>query len=174
MEGVAVDRQWYAIRTQPRKEKLAESQYSNQGFESFSPMILGYRRHARRVERVAKPLFPGYLFLFLTDKECRMPAIYSTIGAVGPVKFGDYYPPVPRWVIEGIKARVDDQGFVSHVGVGKNNFSPGDRVRVEWLDYKDLEGIFQAQRGEDRALILLNILKRQVRAVVPIDCLWAA
>ncbi len=174
MEGVAVNRQWYAIRTQPRKEKLAESHYINQGFETFTPMVLGYRRHARRIERVAKPLFPGYLFLFLTETECRMPAIYSTIGSIGPVRFGDYHPPVPRRIIECIKSRMDDKGFVSHLGVGKNNFSHGDRVRVEWLDYKDLEGIFLAKRGEDRALILLNILKRQVRTVVPVGCLWAA
>ncbi len=167
-------RHWYAIRTQPRKEELARRQYENQGFEVFLPRVLDYRRHARRIEQVLRPLFPGYLFLFLTPEECKFSAISSTIGAVGPVRFGDYFPPVPEWVIEGIWARLDDNGVVCSLGAGKYDFSPGDRVRVEWQNYRDLEGIFHTRRGQDRAIILLNILKGQVRAEVPIYTLKAA
>ena len=167
-------RHWFAIRTQPRKEELAKTHYERQGFEVFLPLIQKWRRHARRIEQVARPLFPGYLFLNLTEDECKLPAIYSTIGAVGPVRFGDYYPPVPEWVIYGIMSRIDEHGYVTAYVRDKANFSPGDRVKVEWLNYSELEGIFQAKRGEDRALILLNILKRRVPAIVPLDCLKAA
>jgi hypothetical protein len=40
------------------------------------------------------------------------------------------------------------------------------------LEY--IEGIFQAARGEDRALILMEILRRQVSTLVPFSALKAA
>lgn len=174
MEGAVADRKWYAIRTQPRKEELARVQYENQGFEAFLPRVLRYRRHARSIKQVAAPLFPGYLFLFLNEDELRWSAVSSTIGAVGPVRFGDFYPPVPEWVIGGIRDRMDEQGFVSCGYSRKKLPSRGDRVRVKWLCYDALEGIFLARKGKDRALILLDILKGQVRAEVPLQSLKAA
>lgn len=163
-----MSRQWFAIRTQPRKEELAQTHYGRQGFVTYLPLILSVRRHARRIDQVQRPLFPGYIFLHLSMEERNWTTIGSTIGAIGPVRFGEYYPQVPDWVIEGMRAHEDEKGLIRRRNA---QFKPGDRVTVIWNYVEELEGIFQATRGEERALILLEILRRQVPTVVPIMAL---
>jgi 6-phosphogluconolactonase/glucosamine-6-phosphate isomerase/deaminase len=80
---------------------------------------------------------------------------------------------VPDWVIEGLRVREDESGLIS-LGSQESTFKPGDRVSVVLENLEYLEGIFQAARGEDRALILMEILHRQVSTLVPMWALKAA
>ena len=168
-----MNREWFAIRTQPRKEQIARKHYEQQDFIVYLPLILTTRRHARRIDKVHRPLFPGYVFLHLSIEDRRWDTIGCTIGATGPVRFGEYYPPVPDWVIEGLRVREDESGLIS-LGSQGSTFKPGDRVSVVLENLEYIEGIFQAARGEDRALILMEILRRQVSTMVPMWALKAA
>ena len=168
-----MNREWFAIRTQPRKEQVARKHYEQQDFIVYLPLILTIRRHARRIDKVPRPLFPGYVFLHLSIEDRRWNTIRSTIGATGPVRFGEYYPPVPDWVIEGLRVREDESGLIS-LGSQGSTFKPGDRVAVVLGNLEYLEGIFQTARGEDRALILMEILHSQVSTLVPTWALKAA
>jgi transcriptional antiterminator RfaH len=169
-----VNREWFAIRTQPRKEQVAREHYEQQDFIVYLPLILTIRRHARRVDKIPRPLFPGYIFLHLFREDRRWSTIGSTIGAIGPVRFGKYYPPVPDWVIEGLRDREDEKGLISLGSRYGSTFKSGDRVSVVLGNLEYIEGIFQAARGEDRALILMEILRRQVSTLVPFSALKAA
>ena len=169
-----MNREWFAIRTQPRKEQVARKHYEQQGFIVYLPLILTIRRHARRIDKIPRPLFPGYVFLHLSIEDRRWNTIRSTIGAIGPVRFGEYYPPVPDWVIEGLRVREDESGLISLRFQQESMFKPGDRVSVVLGNLEYIEGIFQAVRGEDRALILMEILRREVSTHVPISALKAA
>ena len=168
-----MNREWFAIRTQPRKEQVAKKHYEQQDFIVYLPLILTIRRHARRIDKIPRPLFPGYVFLHLSIEDRKWNTIRSTIGATGPVRFGEYYPPVPDWVIEGLRIREDERGFIS-LASQVSTFKQGDRVSVVLENMEYIEGIFQATRGEDRALILMEILRRQVSTLVPIWALKAA
>lgn len=169
-----MERIWYVIRTKPRQEDVARLNYEQQGFITYLPKILAVTRHARKVRQVTRPLFPGYIFLYLSPDEMRWTTISSTYGALGPVKFGDYYPPVPDWIIEEIKKREDERGIVALYEMTNANFQRGDKVKVQLHHYEELEAVFFSKRGEDRAVILLEILKRQVKAEVPLSKLRAA
>ena len=50
------------------------------GFETYLPRYEKRRRHARRVETVAAPLFPRYLFVAIDLASQRWRSIHSTIG----------------------------------------------------------------------------------------------
>ena len=167
-------KRWYAVKTHPRKEFYAKSNYENQSFEVFLPVTLRIARHARKVKEVLSPLFPGYLFLHLADEERNWVTVSSTRGAVGPVRFGDYYPPVPDWFIDGLTARADEKGLISVSIREKFGFEPGDRVRVKGPNDTIIEGILKALDGKDRAVILLDMLKKEVKARVPLSSLRAA
>ena len=169
-----MERAWYVIRTKPRQEDVARLNYEQQGFETYLPKILTTTRHARKIRQLARPLFPGYIFLHLSSDEMRWTTISSTYGALGPVRFGNYYPSVPDWMIEEIKKRENEQGLVTLYHIRNVNFKKGDRVKVKLNHYEELEAIFFAKRGEDRAIILLEILKRQVKAEVPLSNIRAA
>ena len=166
-------REWFAIRTKPRQEEIAKMHYIRQGFGVYSPMVQTMRRHARKTEQVMRPLFPGYIFLHLRAEEQDWTAIGSTIGAIGPVRFNDYCPPVPDWVIAGIQARENDNGCIPLKSLGDTMLKSGSRVTVALGD-KEIDGIFLNFKDEDRVVVLLDILQRQLPVVAPLASLKVA
>ncbi len=167
-------KKWFAIKTKPRKEFYAKSNFENQGFHVFLPSTIRITRHARKVKEAPFPLFPGYLFLHLAPEKKNWITISGTYGAIGPVRFGEYYPPVPDWFIQGLMERADESGIIQVDIKEKYGFGPGDRVRLTGPNQTIIEGIFKAIDGKDRAIILIEMLKRQVATKVPIASLRAA
>jgi len=166
-------RKWFAVRTKARQEEIATMHYMRQGFNVYSPKVQSIRRHARKTEQVMRPLFPGYIFLHLNSHEQDWTAIGSTIGAIGPVRFNNYCPPVPDWVIAGIQARENGSGFIPLRSLGEKTLKSGSRVTVTMGD-KEIEGIFLNFRDEDRVVVLLDILQRQLPVVTPLAKLKVA
>jgi len=168
-----VKKKWFAVQTKPRQEELATMHYIRQGFAVYSPKVQSIRRHARKTEKVLRPLFPGYVFLHLSSDEENWIAISSTIGAIGPVHFNEYYPTVPDWAIEEIRARENDQGFIPFQPLGETKLKSGSQVIVSLGD-KEIDGAFLNFKDEDRVVVLLNILQRQLPVVAPFSKLKVA
>jgi len=82
---------WYVAQTHPRAEAKAAWHLRRQGFTIYLPRILKQRRHARRIDRVAAPLFPSYLFVSIDMTTQRWLAVDSTIGVTRLVR--DYERP---------------------------------------------------------------------------------
>lgn len=160
--------QWFAIRTKPHQEQLAQLNYQQQGFEVYLPLFRAIVRHARRTKEVLKPFFPGYLFLCLDPGECNWIAIASTRGVVGPVHFGDQYVPVPNWVIDGLKHQEESPGMLSAEGVLSKQFPVGSVVAVELGDGVVTEGTVFSFDGGKNVIVLLDLLQRQVKTTVPL------
>lgn len=62
---------WYVAYTRFRGEYQAAAHLSRQGFQVYLPKYTKIRRHARRIERVASPLFPRYLFVAMDIEKAR-------------------------------------------------------------------------------------------------------
>lgn len=164
---------WYAIRTKPNKENVAAFNFQNQGYETYLPRISKIIRHARQASTVQRPLFPGYLFIHLSPAaECQWHSITSTYGTIGPVKFGDQYPVVPDQVIDRLHALENRKGFIDTTSFEKT-YKPGQKIRLIADELEGLEGIFYAQSGSDRSLILLDFLGRTVKTTAPLHSLQA-
>lgn len=58
--------------------QIAKLHFERQGLHSYLPLMRVTRRHARRIEKVLRPIFPGYLFLRLAPKERNWIAIASS------------------------------------------------------------------------------------------------
>jgi transcriptional antiterminator RfaH len=54
---------WYVVHTHPHAEARAAAHRVRQGYSIHLPRYLRRRRRARRVDTVARPLFPRYLFV---------------------------------------------------------------------------------------------------------------
>ena len=166
-------REWFAVRVKPRQEEIARLHFLRQGFTVYLPQTVKTVRHARREKEVLRPFFSGYLFLYLAPEERNWTAIGSTIGAIGPVCFGNQYPAVPDWMIEELKGREDADGRISTLEYDRAFLKPGSKVKVGPEDYEGLDGVFKEMRGQDRAVVLLEMLSRQVAAIVPLAALSA-
>lgn len=159
-------RRWYVAHTLARAERKARAHLRHQGFGVYLPCYLAQRSHARRRDWVEKPLFPRYLFVHLDLGRDRWRAVHSTVGVRSLVSAGDQPLAVPTDVIEEIRAREDSRGLVS-LG-GGCAFHRGDRVRFTEGPFLDIAGIFDCQSDEERVVLLLNLLGREVKVSVPL------
>lgn len=162
-------KEWFVIRVQPRKEQLAGLNYDNQGYVVYLPLMRAIRHHARRREEVLRPVFPGYLFLHLAPEERNWTAIGSTRGAIGPVRFGDLYIPVPDWVVDSLKNREDDTGTVPLGHHERIHLAPGAAVNVQVSGGIAAGGVFCSFKGKDNVVVLLDLLQRQVKTTLHIS-----
>lgn len=162
-------RLWYAVRAKPHKERIAVVNYRNQGLEVYLPLMRMAVSHARRREMVLRPVFPGYLFLRLAPEERNWTAISSTRGVIGPVHFGESYVPVPDWVIAELRAKEDDGGIIQLGDFLRTKLAPGSAVEVKLEGGGSARGFFCSFRGEENVLILLDIMQRQVKTILPLD-----
>jgi len=163
---------WYVAETHPQSEARALEHLKRQGYAAYLPRYLKPRRHARRVDTVRAPLFPGYLFVFMDVAMTRWRAIRSTIGIRHLICEGEKPVAVPPGVVEDIRAREDESGVVPVAPVVP--FQPGEEVRVTSGALREQVGWFQRVADRERVVILLSLLGRQVPFVVPLGTVRAA
>src|SRR6201987_5144494 len=104
---------WFVAQTHSPAEAKATAHLNRQGFEIYFPRYLKRRRHARRIETVAAPLFPRYLFVAIDLNIQRWRSIQSTIGVTHLVCNGDEPATVSNGVIEQLRGREDERGFIT-------------------------------------------------------------
>lgn len=161
------NRTWYVVHTHSRAEQTAERHLRRQGFTPFLPQYLKRRRHARRTDWIKAPLFPGYMFVALDTGAERWRAISSTVGVNRLICRGDEPAPVPRGVVEEILGRMDTEGLIAMAP--EVPFCKGDVVRVSAGAMTDQVGVFECVTDEERVLLLLDLLGRQVRVKLPLE-----
>ncbi|MGB8274933.1 MAG: transcription termination/antitermination NusG family protein [Alphaproteobacteria bacterium] len=163
-------KRWYAAYTHAREEILALENLRRQGFAAYLPRYLKRRRHARRTDWVAAPLFPRYMFVELDIETRPWRAVRSTVGIASLVTQGDRPAPVPESAIAAIRAREDVRGLVA---LNDGWIAGGAKVRIEEGPFADFEGVFDCATDDERVIVLLDLLGRQVRARVPFGAVTA-
>jgi transcriptional antiterminator RfaH len=162
---------WYVAHTQPLGETKASWHLRNQDFAVYLPLFLKRRRHARRIDWVRAPLFPRYLFIGMDLETARWRSIRSTVGIAGLVCHGDRPTPVPQGIVEAIKAREGDDGVVTLPAAPL--FDKGERVHITEGALRGLTGLYEGATDEERVIILLDLLGRQVRVRVKLETVQA-
>ena len=118
---------WFVAQTHANAENKATAQLVRQGFEVYLPRFLKRRRHARKVEIVPTALFPRYLFVAVDLESQRWRSIHSTVGVSRLLCNGDAPAQVAAGIVEGLKRRHDEHGFIKLDP--KPPFEPGAAVR---------------------------------------------
>lgn len=163
---------WCVALTQPHAEAKATTHLQRQGFEIYFPRYLKPRRHARRVDMVAAPLFPRYIFIAVDTAAQRWRSICSTAGVARLVCNGEKPAVVPTGVLNALRSREDTSGFIKLAS--RPAFQPGDKVRVLDGAFSSCLGLFEGMAERERIAILLDLLGRKVRVVLNTDLVTAA
>ena len=158
---------WYAVHTRPAAEARAAENLDRQGYVTYLPRHRRWVRHARRRALALRPLFPRYLFVGMNLAVARWRAIRSTVGIAGLVCQGDQPGPVPRGIVEMIQARENEEGMVTLLAAPV--FDKGERVHITEGALRGVNGLFESITDEERVIILLDLLGRQVRVRVPLE-----
>jgi len=120
---------WFLIRTQQWKEQVAFKAIKADLWPVYLPQCLVDRRHARRIEKVSRPLFPRYLFVQfdrVVDTE-RYGSLnhYRGVQARGLMCGRDGKPlACPDEVVDSIKAH--ERSMMLEAGEEKTGYKPGD------------------------------------------------
>ncbi|MEW5893870.1 MAG: transcription/translation regulatory transformer protein RfaH [Pseudomonadota bacterium] len=149
---------WYLVHTKPRQERCALQNLAQQGYECYLPFITVEKLRQGALAVVEEPLFPRYLFIRLDDglSGKGWGPIRSTRGVSRLVTFGTEPARLDARLVEQIRARE-----------GSNKpqplFVPGERVQVIQGPFAGLEAIYQMTEGENRVMVLIELLSKPVR-----------
>lgn len=152
---------WFVVNTQPHKETTAERHLREQGYRVFLPSFMRPRRHARRVDVVRKALFPGYLFVQLDVGRSAFSPINSTVGVRRLVTRGATPAAAPDALVSALIERADEEGVLRDPVL-----QPGQRVRFVRGPFADIIGAIYALADNDRVVVLLNMLGRDLKKTV--------
>jgi len=162
---------WLCLMTQPNREKLAKTSLLELGFNVYVPLCRRLvLRRAKRVSILA-PLFSRYLFVAVTgDKE----VLYDAKRAHGVSCFAGRTLEqsfVSSAIIDAIMEREDADGVI---GLDQRTLLPGQKVRILEGPLAGLDAAFSEPDGQKRSFILLDLLGKPHRLVVPNQALALA
>ena len=162
---------WFAVQSKPRQEAKAEENLQRQGFVTYLPKIRLRKRRARGWVDAVEPLFPRYLFIQVDPDQHSVAAVRSTLGVASLVRFGQLLRPVPASVIDYLRQCEDPE---SRLRQGETwPHQPGDTLEILDGPFAGLSGVYQMPQGEDRALLLIELLGRSTSVALDRDVLAA-
>lgn len=156
--------EWIVAHCHANAEMKAESHLRRQSFDVYLPKYKRTRRHARRVETVIRPLFPRYLFIAFDPESTRWRSIRSTVGISHLISAGEQPLTAPSWIVEQLRQREDASGLFADVG--QEQFKKGDVIEITNGPFFDRSGIFDGLNDSQRVAVLLDVMGRQVKALV--------
>ncbi|HEX4971432.1 MAG TPA: transcriptional activator RfaH [Steroidobacteraceae bacterium] len=161
-DPAACGSRWFLVFTKPAAEQVAVTNLQRQGYGVYFPRLSQPACvRGRWIERVAA-LFPRYLFVQLDPAQQSLAPVRSTLGVACVVRFGIEPAVVPAGMVEALIARADPQSGLHRWGA-RRPFERGSRVTVVGGVFRDLEGVFERDDGEDRVVILLQLLGASTR-----------
>jgi transcriptional antiterminator RfaH len=154
---------WYLIQCRSRQDERALNHLGRQGFECYRPLYERERIRRGRKHLASVALFPGYLFIRLDRIHDNWLPICSTRGVIQIVRFNDYPLPVADAVVEQIRRRIESGPL------RKPCLNIGERVVITEGSFSGIEAMFVAREGDERVMLLLNILQSEQTLSFPIE-----
>ena len=162
-------RDWFTVHTHARAEFIAQKNLERQGYTTYLPLFRKTRKHARKIELVAAPLFPRYLFVKNTEEGGVWSPIESTVGVSKLIKFGGTPAEIPKNIIDSLKNRENENGMITFYSPLR--LKAGDNVTVDdGLFDKKLAKILKF-KGYERVVVLMEVMGRQVKVATKISSL---
>ncbi len=148
---------WHLIYTKPRQEKRAALNLIQQGFEVFFPMMSKEVLRQNSLVKVEEPLFKRYLFVRFDEKSSPWHVIKNTLGVSDLVRFGNVLATIPDEMIDVFKTFELPTSEM---------FIEGQVLKVTDGPFKDLEVIYQLKDGNQRAIVLIEMLNKTQKIAI--------
>lgn len=164
-------KQWFVVQTKSKQELLAEVNLERQGYQTYCPRVIQKRRYRGSWRKIIEPLFPRYLFVQLEQGRDDFAPIRCTLGVSSLVRFGGIPRAVCSNFIEEMKSLEDDN---QNLPVSRPPWRPGDEVEILEGVLSGFRGLFLAESGAERVVLLLNMLGREHKVIVKQDTIVPA
>ena len=156
---------WYVINTKPHSEFKVINYLNYNNIQTFMPKILLNRSHAGKKDKVIKPLFPSYLFAAIDINNSSFRKINNTFGVKSILGYGKEPAEVYNVVIDGLMEITDSEGLVKNID--KSYYNIGQEIKIYDGPFMGFVGKFCGMKDDQRVMILLNILGRNLKLPLP-------
>lgn len=158
---------WFLAQLKPNCLSIATQNLDRQGFKSFVPLEQRTQRSGPRFKTVARPLFPGYVFVSLDTSMGQWRAVNSTYGITKLVAFGGKPAAVPQGLVEQIALGCDADGLL----LPPEELLPGDKVLIQSGPFAGELAEIEHTDPNRRVWILLDLMGQKTRVHVTRDAL---
>jgi transcriptional antiterminator RfaH len=149
---------WHLIFTKPQQEKVALDNLTRQNYQCYLPLINKEKILRGKKILTKEPMFPRYLFVRLSrDGQQNWSPIRSSKGVSHLVNFGGLAASLDDEMMDNLQQKID-KALVVKV------FSIGDKVEILKGPFKGMEAIFNTYKGEERAMLFLNFMAKNLTA----------
>ena len=156
--GTATD-PWLVVNTNPHRERLVLDNLRLRALNAYCPMIRRRRSHARRIESVLRPLFPGYLFVQANADLTSWQPLQSTHGVRTVVRAGDDPCFIADAFVAGLRMREVDGAIVRPPAP----YRIGQEVRIAGGPFEGFIATILDLDEKDRMLVLLDVMHRGIK-----------
>ena len=164
------DISWFAVQARTFREDLAAASVSSLDAEVFLPKIKASQPVGGVPREVEKPPFNGYFFA----RFCPMvllDAVRFSPGVLRVLSHGAIPIPVENEIIESIKCRIQQDGFVR---LERAAVRPGDRVEIGSGPFSGWIGRVEREWDDGQRVSILLETIQQARVVVERRAIEAA
>lgn len=156
---------WFAVYAKPYQAGLAATGVGRLNAEILFPQIKSERNIGGIARANVKPLFPGYFFARFTPV-LLYDSVRSTPGVVRVVGTPKFPTPLDDEIIEAIRARISEDGFVR---LTRETFNPGDWVSIDGGPWEGTIGRFESEWDDGKRVAILLEAMNQARVLVGRD-----
>ena len=147
---------WFALYTKPRHEFKAQIHLESKEIENYLPTITKTKRWSDRNKKITEPLFKGYVFIYVDERErllaLQNPAIVKTI------TFNGKPAVIPDWQIENLKIMLAEnpEVFVS------DKIELGTKVKITSGPFADVVGVVKEHNNDTWLAVSIDLLQRSI------------
>jgi transcriptional antiterminator NusG len=152
----AIERLWLVAYTRARHECAVARQLESKDVAFLLPKFVRTSRWSDRTQRVMAPLFPGYVFVNVSDGE--RVRVLQTEGVVNILSMGDKPAPLRQEEVAMLRECVARP----HAVEPHEFLRVGQRVRVKHGPFAGWEGILACKKNSARLVVGLEQIMQSV------------
>jgi transcription antitermination factor NusG len=157
-DAAVAEAKWFAIQTRARHEKKVDAQLQEKGVVSFLPLSSEMHQWSDRQRVVHQPLFPGYLFVQISDSPDVRRSVLTTSGVCWFVGNQGMGLPIPGKQIQDIHT-------ILSCAVPYSPFPfvrVGQRVRIRGGCLDGIEGILISKDSDQTVVVSVELVRRSL------------
>jgi len=151
-------KEWFAVRTRPRHEKVVTKQLETSGIESFLPLSPQVRSWSDRRKVIELPLFPGYVFIRTSQATQARVQVFRARGVLSFVGIKNQPTPIPESQIGAVRSLMQAQLECRP----HPYLNIGQRVRIQSGVLQGLEGILVRIANDQSLIVSVDLIQRSV------------
>ncbi len=155
---------WYVVYTQPRNEKKSSQYLAEKNITHYLPLVKTIRQWSDRKKKVELPLFPSYMFVFVSQME------YYEVLTVPGISRYLFFEGKPASIspkeIDKIKKLLNAD---LDMEVTAEKLNPGDEIEITHGALRGIRGEMVAYKGEHKVSIKIQHIDFSLLIHVPLN-----